>query len=66
MFMCVRAHAYVCACVPVQEAWACAFAYARVALLIQHAKHMSHIVTSFVASGYTILSTFSRKRHDFR
>ena len=38
----------------------------RVALLIQHATHMRHIVTSFVAPlAPSHFSTLSHKRHDF-
>ena len=37
------------------------------ALLVQHATRMRHIVTSFVASlAPPYFSTFSHKRHDFR
>jgi hypothetical protein len=40
---------------------------ARVALLIQHAKRMRHIVPSFVASlAPPHFSTLSHKRHDYR
>ena len=39
----------------------------RVALLIQHATHVRHIVTSFVASlAPAHFSSLSSKRHDFQ
>jgi hypothetical protein len=46
---------FVCVCVFVRAGgcpftWACAFECVHVALLIQHATRMHHIVTSFVAS----------------
>ena len=42
-------------------------ACARVALLIQHATRMRHIVTSFVAPlAAPYFSTLSHTRHDFR
>ena len=38
-----------------------------VAVLVQHATRMRHIVTSFVASlALPHFSTFSHRRHDFR
>ena len=56
--MCV--HVRVCVCV-------CARARVYVALLIQHATRMCHIVTSFVAPlAPPYFSTLSHKRHDFR
>jgi hypothetical protein len=49
-----------------QGEWDCACACARVALLIQHAKCMRDIMSSFVASlAPPYSSTLSRKRHDF-
>jgi hypothetical protein len=54
-----------CACVCGGEA--CAGTWARVALLIQHAKRMRHIVLPFVASlASPNFSSLSHKRHDFR
>jgi hypothetical protein len=59
--MCVRA----CTCVSACEypgAWVCACAYVHIALLIQHATRMRHIVTSFVASLSPLyFSTLSQK-----
>ena len=55
---------YLCVC-PAALAYTCASVH--VALLIQHATRMRHIVTSFMdplAPPY--FSTVSRKRHDFR
>ena len=67
----------VCVCVGVggwmagqegfQGAWTCTCACAHVALLIQHATRMRHIVSSFLASvAPPYFSTLSHKRHDFR
>ena len=57
---CVRAGGY-------PGAWACACAYAHVALFMQHATRMRHIVLPFVASlAPPHYSTSSHKRHDFR
>ena len=45
----------------------CERACVHVALLIQHATRMRHIVISFVAPvASPIFSTLSHKRHDFR
>ena len=38
----------------------------RVVLLIQHATHMRHIMTSFVAPLTPLYFSTSHKRHDFR
>jgi hypothetical protein len=58
--VCVRACGY-------PGAWACACAYVHVALLIQHATLMRHIVTSFVAPpAPPYFSTLSHKWCDFR
>ena len=60
IFVCV--HACVCPGV-----WVCACASVHVALLIQHATRMRHIVTSSVApQDPPNFSTLSHKRHDFR
>jgi hypothetical protein len=62
--------AFLCLCArtciyPSKCAYACA--RARIALLIQHVTHISHTVTSFVASlAPPDLSTLSHKRHNFR
>ena len=60
----------ICACVRAcgyQGGWACACAYVHIALLIQHATPMRHIVTSFVAPlAPPNFSTLSHKRWDFR
>jgi hypothetical protein len=49
------------------DVWACAHGCASVALLIQHAIRMRHIVTSFVTPlAPPYFSTLSHKRHDFR
>ena len=63
IFVCVRARpAYLC-----PGRWACVCACVHVALLIQHATRMRHIVTSFVAPlALPCSSTLSHKRHDFR
>ena len=59
-FLCVRARGC-------PDAWACAWACAHVALLIQHATRTRHIVFSFVASlAPPHSSTLSHKWHDFR
>jgi hypothetical protein len=59
--MCVRAGACVC-----PGECSCACAYVHVALLIQHATHMRHIVISFVSSlAPPYFSTLSHKGHDF-
>jgi hypothetical protein len=48
-------------------AWACACAYMNIALLIQHATRMRHIVMSFVAPRSPLFcSTLSHKHYDFR
>jgi hypothetical protein len=47
MRACVCVYMRVCEC---PGAWACARSCLRVALLIQHATHIRHVVTSFVAS----------------
>ena len=58
----VRAHACVC-----PGAWACACCCLHVALLIQHATRMVHIVTSVVASlAPSYFSTLYHKRHDLK
>ena len=46
--VCMLARACVRAC-GYPGAWACACAYVHVALLIQHATRMRHVVTTFVA-----------------
>jgi hypothetical protein len=47
-------------------AWACACEHVHIALLIQHATRMRHIVTSFVAPRSPLnFSTLSHKRWDF-
>ena len=58
----------ICLCVRAcVRAWACGFTCARVALHIQHATHMRHVVTSFVAFlAPPYFSTLFHKRHDFR
>ena len=57
---CVRACDY-------PGAWACAFSYVHIALLMQHATRMRHIVTSFVAPRSPLyFSTLSHKRCNFR
>jgi hypothetical protein len=57
-YLCVRARNCVC-----QSAWA----YVHVALLIQHATRMRHIVTSFVVPlTQPYFSTLSHQRCDFR
>jgi hypothetical protein len=55
---------FVCACARAcQGAWACV----HVALLIQHATRMRHIVVSFVAPlAPPYFSTLSHKRRDYR
>jgi hypothetical protein len=53
----------VCGC---SGAWVSARAFALVALLIQHATLMHHIVLSFVVSlAPPYFLTLSHKRHDF-
>jgi predicted transcriptional regulator len=48
-------------------AWACICVFVRVALLIQHATRMRHIVTSFaVPLAPPYFFTLSHKSHDFR
>ena len=60
------ARAYVRAC-GYPGAWAFACAYVHVALLIQHATRVRHIVTSFVVPRSPLyFSTLSHKRCDFR
>jgi hypothetical protein len=55
---------YLCECVCAR---ACPGACMHVALLIQHATHMHHIVTSFVAPlAPPYFSTLCCKRHNFR
>ena len=55
-------HICVCVCVRMRSR-----ARVHVALLIQHATRMRHIVTSFVAPlAPPYFSTLSHKRHDFR
>jgi hypothetical protein len=57
---CVRACGY-----PV--VWACACAYVHIALLVQQASRMSHIVTSFVAPlAPPYFSTLSHQQCNFR
>jgi hypothetical protein len=64
-YLSVRACVSVRAC-GYPGAWACACAHVHVALLIQHAKRMRHIVTSFVAPRSPLyFSTLSHKRCDF-
>ena len=63
---------YILVCVRALECvfsgeWACACACVHVALLIQHATRMRHIVTSFVApQSPPHFSTLSHKWHDLR
>jgi hypothetical protein len=58
--LCVRACGYT-------GVWACACAYVHIALLIQHATRMRHILTSFVdPRSPSYFSTLSHKRCDFR
>ena len=67
-YLCVCVYAYACvrAC-GYPGAWACAFAYVHIALLIQHATRMRHIVTSFVTPQSPLyFSTLLHKRCDFR
>jgi hypothetical protein len=48
-------------------AWACASAYVHIALLIQHATRMRHIVGPLMASRSPLyFPTISHKRCDFR
>ena len=55
------ARSYLC-----PSAWARSCSYVHVALLIQHATRLHHIVTSFVAPlAPPYISTLSHKRHDF-
>jgi hypothetical protein len=54
---CVRACGY-------PDVWTSACAYVHIALPMQHATRMSHIVMSFVAPQY--FSTLSHKRCDFQ
>ena len=62
LLLCVCVHA--CGC---PDASACACAYVRVAVLIQHAMHMRHIVTSFVTfQSPSHFSTVFHGRCDFR
>jgi hypothetical protein len=58
----------VCVCVFVRLCLgACACAYVREALLIQHATRMRHIMKPFVApQSPPYVSTLSHKRYDFR
>jgi hypothetical protein len=66
----------VCVCVCASErvrackcpgARACACERVLLALFIQHATHMNHTVTSFVASvSPANVSTLPHKRHNFR
>ena len=59
-FVCMCVHVRVCVCV-------CARARVYVALLIQHATRMCHIVTSLLAPlAVPYFSTLSHTRHDFR
>jgi hypothetical protein len=63
---------FVCVCVCVRAcgypgAWACACACVHVALLIEYAMRIRHIVTSCVAPlAPPYFSTLSHKRRDFR
>jgi hypothetical protein len=60
----VRMYVRACAC---PGPWACTCASVLVALLIQHAMRMRHIVTSFVAPlAPPRFSALSHKRYDFR
>ena len=55
------------ACIGYTGAWACARVYVHAALLIQHARRMYHIVTSFVAPrSPSCFSTLSHKRCNFQ
>jgi hypothetical protein len=67
MYVCVRASTRAGVCVRVPGRVGCAGACVHVALLIQHATRMRHIVASFVALlGPPYFSTLSHKRHGFR
>jgi hypothetical protein len=69
-YISVRVCVCVCACLHVracgyQGAWACVGTYVYVALLIQHATRMRHIVTS-VAPRFPLNFSTSHKRCDFQ
>jgi hypothetical protein len=63
-----KSHKYLCVRVRVYlSAWACACACVYVALLIQHATRMRHVVTSFVTPlAPPCFSTLTNNLHDFR
>ena len=62
--MCARARARECVC---SGSLACAFACLRLALLIEYATRMRHIVTSFLAFlTKPHFSSLSHKQHNFR
>ena len=66
LLVCVHACTCVRAC-GYSEAWACKCTYVYIALIIQHATRMRHIVTSFVApQSPPYFSTLFHKRCDFR
>ena len=64
-------YVFVCVCVLLRAcgcpgAWACSRAWMHLALLIQHASRMRHILKSFVApSSWPNFSILSHKRRDF-
>jgi hypothetical protein len=63
LHICVSVRARACS----RVAWACACACVHVALLIQHANCMLHVVTSAVALlAPPYFQTLSHKRHGFR
>jgi hypothetical protein len=69
IFFCVCSCARACvrACVKYPGALVCAYAFLHLALLIQHATRVRHIVKSIVApQAPPNFSTLSHKRRDFR
>ena len=49
LLVCVRMGARTCVHMGTRGAWACVCTYVHIALLIQHATRMRHIVTSLLA-----------------